>query len=206
MNTMIAGHFWLPIIFSGIVLRWPVEGRPISNTTTTTKSVSLGHDFRKTLTLSRKLLQESRLLTHDYRMWKLPGSHLDFTGSFLNLTSVAINITTWLKLQPSERLRFLSDTLQVYPVYLGELEKWEKEETKEGSPSPLKSSVTHVRLDLRDLLHHIHRQMSLLGLNHTKVSSQEHPWGGARNWSTHLKMYQVLRTMEQTLLRAMQKQ
>ncbi|KAG9472158.1 interleukin-27 subunit alpha [Eleutherodactylus coqui] len=183
-----------------MVMGWTVEGAPVSNSTTT-KSINLGQDFSKTLKLSRRLLQESRLLTHHYRMWKLPGSHLDFTGTSSNFTSVPINISTWLKLQPSDRLRFLSDALQVYPVYLEELEKWEKEETKKGSTTPLKS-VTHVRLDLRDLLYHIHRQMSSLGLNQTKVLSLERPWSGASHWCTHLKMYQALRAMEQTLLRA----
>ncbi|KAM4023991.1 interleukin-27 subunit alpha [Anomaloglossus baeobatrachus] len=201
MNTMIAGGLWLPIIFSGVVLVWIAEGAPLS-TSTPTKSVNLGYEFGKTLKLSRKLLRESRLLTHHYRMWKLPGSHLDFTGTSLNFTSVAINFTTWLKLKPSDRLRFLSDALQVYPMYLEELEKWEKEETKEGSPPPLKKCVTFVRFDLRDLLHHIHRQMSSLGLSHTKASSPEHLWGGANDWCARVKMYQVLRTMEQTLLRA----
>ncbi|XP_077130209.1 interleukin-27 subunit alpha [Ranitomeya variabilis] len=200
MNTIIAGGFWLSIIFSSMVLGWVAEGAPIS-TSTPPKSVNLGHEFGKTLKLSRNLLRESRLLTHQYRMWKLPGSHLDFTGTSLNLTSVAVNITVWLKLKPSDRLRFLSDALQVYPVYLEELEKWEKRETKEGS-APLKRSISCVRLDLRDLLHHIHRQMSSLGLNHTKASSPESLWGGANDWCTRVKMYQVLRTMEQTLLRA----
>ncbi|KAM3916871.1 interleukin-27 subunit alpha [Leptodactylus fuscus] len=184
-----------------MVLDFAAEGAPVTHGTTL-KDVNLGHEFNKTLKLSRKLLRESRLLTHHYRMWKLPGSHLDFTGTSHNLTSVAINVSAWLELQPSDRLRFLSEALQVYPVYLEELEKMEKEEIKEGLPSPLKRSIAHVRLDLRDLLLHIHRQMSLLGLSHTKISAPEPQRTGATDWHNCLKMYQVLRTMEKTLLRA----
>ncbi|XP_063789086.1 interleukin-27 subunit alpha [Pseudophryne corroboree] len=154
---------WLPVLLCGIIWGWAVDGAPVTGGMTV-KDGSLLDDFGRSLKLSRKLLRETRSLAHGYRLWKLPGAHLDFIGHSQNVPSVSISFGSWLKILPGERLRLLNGALQVFPVYLEELEKWVIEDTSNRA-SHLKEKVTNVRLHLRDLLHHIQNQTATFYTN-----------------------------------------
>ncbi|XP_073491226.1 interleukin-27 subunit alpha [Aquarana catesbeiana] len=155
MNKLIPGALWLPLL-GGLVWCWAADGAPVTGTSTSKSQVD---DFSKTLILSRKLLKDSRFLSHTYRLWNLPGSHLDFSETDQMFPSVTIDISSWLRLQTGDRLQVLSQALHIYPVYLEHLEKWEKKQEEDEAPN-LRATVSKFRIDLRDLLHHIKQQVS----------------------------------------------
>ncbi|KAM5151714.1 interleukin-27 subunit alpha [Mantella aurantiaca] len=198
MNKLIPGALWMPVLLGGIVWCWAADGAPVTDVSI---SKSLVEDFSRTLKLSRKLLKDSRNLTHNYQLLKLPGSHLDITGSDHMFPSVTVSVASWLTLQAGDRLRLLNEALHTYPIYLEQLEKWEKKEEDDEAPN-LKEMATKVRIDLRDLLHHIKQQMTSLGINPSPHLKQHSVLTHANDWHNHVQMYRALRSLERTLFRA----
>ncbi|KAM8962468.1 interleukin-27 subunit alpha [Pelodytes ibericus] len=159
------------------------------------EALNLQNKFANSLNLSRKLLIESRALTQSYKLWKLPGSHLDFVGSAHTFPSLSISSRDWLKLQKGDRLRLLNEALRVFPAFLKVLEKREYKEK-----GPLLDQIISVRLDLRDLLQHIRLQMENLGVRTPGALTT--PLVSGREWCNRLLTYQALRRMEMTMQRA----
>ncbi|XP_075035110.1 interleukin-27 subunit alpha [Mixophyes fleayi] len=201
MNTLISGACWLPVLLCGIIRGPLVDGAPTIGGMTQLTDI-LNDDFNNSLKLSKKLLRETRLLTHDYRLWKLPGAHLAFlAGRSQNVPNVSIDFDSWLKLQPGDRLRLLNEALHVFPVYLDELETWLKGETH-GISAHLKVKVPNVRFSLRDLLLHMQRQISSRGVSPPKVLSPTKLPTDGKDWCSRVQMFQALKALEQGLLRA----
>ncbi|XP_041432468.1 uncharacterized protein LOC121398042 isoform X2 [Xenopus laevis] len=166
--------------------------------------VNLWDEFSNSLKLSKKLLNQSRNLKNIYVKTWLEGAQVTFSRSMGNLPLASISIKDWLRLKEGERLRLLHEGLQVFPVYLNKMEEWRE---KEGSGQsgdahiPFAELISIVRLDLRDLLHHIKIQMSLFKVTPSEVTVRE-PYFDGSDWHSRIQMFQALRSMEQFLFRA----
>ncbi|XP_045316115.1 interleukin-27 subunit alpha isoform X2 [Leopardus geoffroyi] len=161
----------------------------------------LRREFKVSLHLARKLFSEAE--SH------LPGVSLDLLPLGDQLPNVSLTFQAWHSLSDPERLGFLFMTLRPFHALLGSLGN------QGGWTSSEKIELWTMRLDLRDLQRHLHFQVLAAGLNLPEEEDDEErkeplpgaPSGlsrvsGQPSWPQLLYTYQLLRSLELVLARA----
>ncbi|XP_021075974.1 interleukin-27 subunit alpha [Mus pahari] len=172
----------------------------------------LRREFTVSLYLARKLLSEVQGYVHSFAESRLPGVNLDLLPLGYHLPNVSLTFQAWRHLSDSERLCFLATTLQPFPAMLGGLG------TQGTWTSSEREQLWAMRLDLRDLHRHLRFQVLSAGFNCSEEEEEEEeeeekelPLGalGGPNqvsslvsWPQLLSTYQVLRSLELVLSRA----
>ncbi|XP_051844738.1 interleukin-27 subunit alpha isoform X2 [Antechinus flavipes] len=163
-------------------------------------------EFKISLRLARKLLSEIRGIAHLFADTHLVGVSLDFLPLTEQLPNVTMTFKTWLQLSDPDRLCLLSSLLGHFQAPLGELEG------HQGWKGSLRKRLWTAQLDLRDLRSHLHYQMKAIGYSPQedeeargleeralrRVSLTVHQV----SWPQLLSTYQLLRSLELVLARA----
>lgn len=172
----------------------------------------LQREFKVSLHLARKLLSEVRVQARHFAESHLPGVNLDLLPLGEQLPNVSLNFQAWRGLSDPERLCFLSMTLRPFHTLLGGLGSqgfWTSSE---------RMQLWAIRLDLRDLQQHLRFQVLAAGFNLPGQEEEENeagkemlpgaPGGPSKpaaqvSWPRLLYTYQLLRSLELVLSRAM---
>ncbi|XP_062957185.1 interleukin-27 subunit alpha [Cynocephalus volans] len=175
----------------------------------------LRREFTVSLHLARKLLSEVRGQAHRFAESHLPGVSLDLLPLGEQLPNVSLTFQAWRNLSDPERLCFLSRTLRPFHALLGGLG------SQGGWTSSERTRLWAMRLDLRDLQHHLRFQVLAAGSNLPEEEEEEEeeedeegkgllpgPWSGPAkvlvqvSWPQLLYTYQLLHSLELVLARA----
>ncbi|XP_069508202.1 interleukin-27 subunit alpha [Ambystoma mexicanum] len=164
------------------------------------EKLDMRREFDNSLKLARKLLAETRSLIRVFMSERLPGAHLDLMKNQGDFPKISIRNTQWLSLPIMERLRVLGDSFHVYSSYLEVIAEYERSQQH----SSIEPGLTNVRLDLRDLLHHVQHQMSFAhGTPLSKpVQIPGHFLHPSSTWKAQVQALITLRHLEQFLGRA----
>ncbi|XP_020862573.1 LOW QUALITY PROTEIN: interleukin-27 subunit alpha [Phascolarctos cinereus] len=163
-------------------------------------------EFKISLRLARKLLSEIRGIAHLFADTHLVGVSLDFLPLRERLPNVTMTFKTWLQLSDPDRLYSLSRLLGHFQDPLGELE------SHQGWQGSLRKRLWIAQMDLRDLQSHVHFQLKATGFSplETKetLGPEERAFGRLPltshqfSWPQLLSTYQLLRSLELVLARA----
>ncbi|XP_074055101.1 interleukin-27 subunit alpha, partial [Macrotis lagotis] len=163
--------------------------------------VDMRSEFKISLRLTRKLLSEIRGIAHLFADIHLAGVSLDFLPLREQLPNVTMTFKTWLHLSDSDRLCSLSRLLGHFQVPLGELEG------HQGWKGSLRKQLWLAQLDLRDLQSHLQFQMKATGYSaledkETQGVEETVLRRHQTSWTQLLSTYQLLRSLELVLVRA----
>ncbi|XP_043856183.1 interleukin-27 subunit alpha [Dromiciops gliroides] len=163
-------------------------------------------EFKISLRLARKLLSEIRGIAHLFADTHLVGVSLDFLPQREQLPNVTMTFKTWIQLSDPDRLSSLSRLLGHFQAPLGEIEG------HQGWKGSLRKRLWIAQLDLRDLQSHLHFQMKATGYSPPEDKEtrglEERALGRLSlavhqvSWPQLLSTYQVLRSLELVLARA----
>ncbi|XP_044303910.1 interleukin-27 subunit alpha [Varanus komodoensis] len=168
---------------------------------TLARQKKLQKEFGSSLKLSRHLLQNTKTLTHLYHSHYLPGVRFDLLPHSEQLPSVSLDLRTWLSLPDAARLSRISKMLPFYQALVQQLS--DHEAIKKSSI--FVSQFDDLSLNLRDLIHHVNYQISLMDLpaeyqSKATISPAQIHWYHSQ-WKNHQKIYVILRSLENFLCR-----
>nr|XP_033799953.1 interleukin-27 subunit alpha [Geotrypetes seraphini] len=165
------------------------------------ETIDLQREFESSLKLAQKLLIRLQSLIHTFKQERLSGSYMPLFHDWSMLPKVELKFQEWLHISDAQRLRFLAESCEDYKNLLDQVYAYEHDK---GDPA-LSESIDNASLDLRDLLHHIHLQMSVLGVDAHRVG-QSRVLGNILKqksiWGIYEKAFLILKSIEQFVQRA----
>ncbi|KAJ1125160.1 hypothetical protein NDU88_003597 [Pleurodeles waltl] len=129
---------------------------------------------------------------------QITGMQLEFEHSLTLARKLLAETRALIHVYIMDRLRVLGESFRIYSAYLEVIAEREKSQ----SHSSIGLGLSIVRLDLRDLRHHIHLQMSIAHIP-LQVSAPlripEHILHPSSSWKAQVQALSTLRHLEQCL-------
>nr|XP_006006797.1 PREDICTED: uncharacterized protein LOC102350913 [Latimeria chalumnae] len=158
---------------------------------------SLSFSYGQSLSLSRRTLQDVQTLLDRYKKEQFPECCGLLRLSSLPLTSMTYR--DWLSMKDEERLQINAKDLQVFWIHI---DAKRIHDLGEGEQNQLTQSLEAVQVNLRDLIHQIILQLSVLNSTVPSTSELTIPDNLLRtqnDWLSRLQGYIILRDLERYL-------
>ncbi|XP_054610332.1 uncharacterized protein LOC129168744 [Dunckerocampus dactyliophorus] len=164
--------------------------------------------YNDSFLLVRSTRSRVQQLLNKYKEHQLGNKHFEHRGGHLkDLPVLSTDFYSWLQLPDWERLHAALSDLQSYKNMLEwkrkGLEKEEKD--KRHVHSTLSQSITHIELDVRDLMSQVSSQMSHIKGRKLTFPTARTPSSQANNsktvWESRVEGYIILRDLDLYLTR-----
>ncbi|XP_038670622.1 cardiotrophin-2 [Scyliorhinus canicula] len=170
---------------------------PLFTVPSSTDSSTLNITFQRSLSLSRKILQDVRDLLIKYKHEKMGNPAFEDHNMILcTLPQTSLAYSYWVQMQDVERLMLNAKDLYIFWIHV---DFKRIDELGDCQESVMSKSMEMVSLDLRDLIAHLSSQISALNSTSPEPSDLTLPnniLNPDYDWHSKLQGYIIFRDLE----------